>query len=114
MNNLISEGKGFEQDYDNYQNKPNRQYATADVWWETFANNGIGQWQDCLYKNELMKAVNHNLKLAMVIHYFIGANYKDWLHKTDIEELGGLSPQECLTSDYGMKRLRMFFMQMPG
>ncbi|MEZ5509899.1 MAG: hypothetical protein R3F47_08345 [Gammaproteobacteria bacterium] len=108
---ILPEGQGFENDYDNYGRNPKRKYSTADVWWHEFAKNGKAEWKECPFKDDLLSIVNQDLDLAMVIYHFIGEHYESWLNRKDIVDLGGLSPKECLGSKYGMKRLRMLFLQ---
>lgn len=108
---VVPEGKGFEVDYDNYESNPNRKFSTSEEWWNAFASSGKGEWEDCSFKEELLDEVNHDLNLAMVINHFVGDQFSDWMKRKDLTELGGLSPSECLQSKYGVKRLRMLFLQ---
>ena len=108
---IIPEGKGFEIDYDWYEKKPHRKYKTAQDWWEKFANNRAEKWAGFKYQDELLKLVNGDTHLAIVISYFIGEEFSTWMYKKDISSLGGLSPIECKETPWGIKRLRMHFMQ---
>lgn len=110
-NSIVPEGEGFEVDYDNYERNSNRKFVTSEDWWNTFSSSGRVEWESCTFKQELLDEVNHDLNLAMVINHFVGTKFKSWMYKKDISDLGGLSPVECLKSEYGMKRLRMLFMQ---
>lgn len=108
---VVPEGKGFEFDYDNYERNPNRKFSTSEEWWNAFASSGKSEWESCTFKEELLDAVNNDLNLAMVIYHFVGEKYHSWMDRKDIPDLGGLSPKECIESEYGIKRLRMAFMQ---
>lgn len=108
---VVPEGKGFELDYDNYECNPNRKFSTSDEWWNAFASNGKGEWESCTFKEDLLDKVNNDLNLAIVINHFVGDKYSDWMKRKDISDLGGLSPAECIDSKFGMKRLRMLFLQ---
>ena len=108
---IVPEGEGFEVDYDNYERNPNRKFATSEDWWSAFASSGKSEWEDCTFKKELLDEVNNDLNLAMVINHFIGKQFSEWMKRKDIPDLGGLSPEDCLQMSYGMKRLRMLFLQ---
>lgn len=107
---IVPEGKGFEIDYDNYERNPNRKFETSEDWWNAFASSGKDEWETCTFKEELLDEVNNDLSLAMVINHFVGAKFQEWMRRKDLSDLGGLSPAECIDSDYGMKRLRMLFL----
>lgn len=108
---IVPEGQGFELDYDNYERNPSRKFSTSEEWWNEFANSGKDEWKKCSFKDGLLEAVNNDLNLAMVINHFVGKNFAEWMERKDLSDLGGLSPKECLCSGYGMKRLRMLFLQ---
>lgn len=108
---VFPEGKGFELDYDNYERNPNRKFSTSEELWNAFASTGADEWERCTFKEELLAEVNNDLDLAMVINHFVCEEYLSWLDRKDISDLGGLSPKECIQSEYGIKRLRMLFMQ---
>lgn len=108
---IVPEGKGFEIDYDNYERNPNRKFPTSEDWWNAFASSGKDEWENCAFREELLSAVNQDLNLAMVINHFVGEKYPSWMDRKDIPDLGGLSPKECIQTKYGIKRLRMIFMQ---
>lgn len=108
---VVLEGKGFEVDYDNYESNPNRKFSTSEEWWNAFASSGKGEWESCTFKEDLLDKVNNDLNLAIVINHFVGDKYSAWMKRKDISDLGGLSPAECIDSKFGMKRLRMLFLQ---
>jgi hypothetical protein len=113
MNNeklIIPKGKGFEIDYDYYNTKKTRRYENADEWWKYFCLNGSDELEQSGLKADLIKELDGDTYLAMAVNHFIGKNYKAWLDNKGIEDLGGLTPRQCLGSDYRMKRLRMLFL----
>lgn len=110
--NIVPEGLGFEQDYDKYNTNPDRQYENADIWWKNYCLLGKEELEKCPFKNELLSILKNDIYLAMVVNHFVGKNYKTWIDKDDINNLGGLTPRQCLNSDYGTKRLRMLFLMM--
>ena len=111
-NLLIPEGEGLEIDYDWYEKNPRKVHETSLERWEAFANCGIDEWKSCEFQDELLKVINYDTDLAMVIYHFIGKNFDEWLRRKDIPDLGGLSPLECLNTEWGTKRLRMLLMRM--
>lgn len=66
----------------------------------------------CPYKSERLTALNQDALLAMAVQHFVGENYSKWLDNKEMQDLGGLSPRECLESEFGMKRLRMLLLMM--
>ena len=109
---MIPAGQGLEIQYDKYEKKPRRVYKTSQEWWEKFASNGIEEWAECSYQKELLEIVKDDINLAMVVHHFVGENFSKWAYAKDIPDLGGLSPVECLNTEWGTKRLRMMLMRM--
>jgi len=104
---VVPEGEGFEIDYDKYGKDGDSYYKDADEWWGNFSKLGADELEQSELKDSLLKELNGDKCLAMVVNHFIGENYKTWLDKKGIDTLGGFTPRQCLSSDYGMKRLRM-------
>ena len=97
---VMTELKGLEHFY------------SGDETWEHFAACGVEAWSSCERQEEVLDAVGGALELAMVIWHHFDDRYAKWL-ETNISALGGLSPRECLCTDWGIKRLRECLMRMP-
>jgi len=108
---IVPEGEGLEVDYDRHDIECDENYPSANEWWEKFCLNGEEELEKSGIKAELLLELNNDIYLAMAVNHFVGENYKTWLDKKGIGDLGGFTPRECLTSDYKMKRLRMLFLQ---
>jgi hypothetical protein len=107
---IVPEGQGLEVDYDEYDRSPTPDYPRAEDWWQKFCLNGSDELDKSELKIELLNELNGDAYLAMAVNHFVGKNYKTWMDKEGIEELGGLTPRQCLNSVFGMKRLRMLFL----
>lgn len=108
----LPEGEGFEIDYDKYNANGEEKFATADDWWESYCLSGQEELEQCSFRDDLIAAMNGDELMAMVVNHFIGDNYLLWLDNVNIEELGGISPRECLKFEFGIKRLKMLFLMM--
>lgn len=108
----IPKGKGLELEYDRHDRTPTPNYPNAEAWWQKFCSNGVDELEQSEFKDELLKELNGDAYLAMAINHFIGKNFLVWLDRKDIPDLGGLSPRECLSTEWGTKRLRMLLMRM--
>jgi len=106
------EGQGFELDYDRYSSRLNRKFANADEWWNSYSDLAQEEWGKFSRQQDLLEKVNGDHRLAWIIAHFVGESYEHWLTRDDIDGLGGYSPSECLETTWGVKRLRMLFMQM--
>lgn len=109
---VVPEGKGFELEYDNYNAGQDRHFASADEWWKSYCLLGEKEFDASVLKEDLLRELNNDKYLAMVVNHFVGENYRAWLDKEGIDSLGGFTPRECLYSSYGIKRLRMLFLTM--
>ena len=109
-NEIVPEGEGLEVEYDRYDRTPTPDYPNAEAWWQKFCLSGFDELEKSGLKAKLLKELNNDAYLAMAVNHFVGKNHKTWLDKEGIEDLGGLTPRQCLSSDYGMKRLRMLFL----
>lgn len=106
------EGQGFELDYDKYRGRLTQKFANADEWWNSYSDLARDEWGDFSMQQDLLEKVNGDHRLAWIIAHFVGEGYERWLTRDDIDGLGGYSPKECLETTWGVKRLRMLFMQM--
>ena len=105
-------GYGFELDYDKYSFHAHRKFNSADEWWIEYSALARDDWEAFPFKDDLLEKVNGDRPLAWIIARFVGVNYDCWLVRENIDGLGGYSPKECLTTAWGLKRLRMLFLQM--
>lgn len=110
----MPEGFGFELDYEKYSSRANRKFETADEWWNCYSDLARDEWEKFHLKEDLLSKVNGDCRIAWLIVHFVGTNYDSWLIRKDIDGLGGYSPKECLETTWGLKRLRMLFLQMGG
>lgn len=109
-NSYVPEGYGMEVDYDKYNHMPNKHYPSAEAWWKKFCLNGETELKQSEIKEELLAELSNDRYLAMAVNHFVGKSFKSWLNKEGIDDLGGLTPKQCLKSEYGKKRLRMLFL----
>ena len=108
----VPEGKGFEVDYDKYGSRPTDYYKDSDEWWGAFAKLGEEEFAKSKIRTQLLNELNNDRTLAIVINHFFGLRAFEWLDKKRISKLGGLTPRQCLASDYGLKRLKMLLLTM--
>lgn len=108
----IPEGEGVEVDYDKYGNRPTDYYKNSDEWWHAFAKLGEEEFANSKIMNQLLEELNHNTEVAIIINHFLGQRAFKWLDREGITELGGLTPRQCLDTDYGLKRLKMLLLMM--
>lgn len=108
------EGHGFELDYDNYGKRQPRKFASSEEWWNSYSDLARDEWEKFPLQHDLLEKVNGDHRIAWVIAHFVGVNYDGWLVRENIDGLGGYSPKECLETSWGLKRLRMLFLQMAG
>lgn len=111
-NSVVPEGEGFEVDYDGYNFRKHRKYETSNQWWAHFCLIGKDELENCQFKTKLVASLNGDELLAMAVNHFVGANYEKWLKNKSIKALGGLSPEQCLQTEYGKKRLKMLLLTM--
>jgi hypothetical protein len=70
------------------------------------------EWELCLFKNELLKAVNHDKDIAIIIFGTLGEQSLNWLTEA-VPVLENLSPNECMKTKKGIKSLRACLLSFP-
>jgi hypothetical protein len=108
----MPEGTGFETDYEKYGSRPTDYYENSDEWWSEFAKLGEKEFSNSEIKDQLLSELRYDSELAYVINYFIGERAFQWLDREGISTLGGLTPRQCLDSEFGLKRLKMLLLMM--
>jgi hypothetical protein len=90
-------------------------YYAGDKDWREFVAVFSEEWKGCPFQEELLDAVGGAVDLAIVIYYQCGNEYEDCLEfmESKVPALNGISPKECLKTDWGIKRLRECLMRSP-
>jgi hypothetical protein len=77
-----------------------------------FAAACADEWADCPHQAALLAAVGGDCDLAIVLNFHFGNRYQEYLDNR-VPDLDGLTPRACLTSDWGLKRLKSCLHRMP-
>lgn len=86
------------------------QYYPGDARWEAFASMFEGEGKKCEAQSELFERVDE--PTANVICAAFGTHALEWLRKP-VPALDGKTPEECLQTPEGRRRLRTMLMRMP-
>ena len=87
-------------------------YYSGDDIWAGFARAVMPEWRRCPFANQLVAELNGDRELAMVVWHHLRNQSLDWLNSTP-PVLDGLSPKDCLQTDWGLKRLKEALLRFP-
>ena len=87
-------------------------YYSGDAAFHQYALAVEPEWAGCSLKEQLLAAVAGDKDLAVAIHYHFGARALEWFNEVG-PALDGLTPNQCLQTDWGKKRLKESLIRMP-
>lgn len=87
-------------------------YYPGDDSWHRFAMLFADEWANCLFKDELLSALNDNEDIAMVIYASVRQNALQWIDES-VPALNSITPRECMKTEDGRKRLKTMLTRMP-
>ena len=76
------------------------------------ARNYDDEWESCEFKEDLLKAMNNHLDIAIVIYGTLLDDSMSWVSRS-VPALSGLTPIQCMSTPSGIKRLKQILLSLP-
>lgn len=87
-------------------------YYAGDAAWEDFAAVWAEHWQECDFKDALLKATHSDQLLAQTIYGVVGKNALEWI-ESPVPALGNKTPASRLKSKRGVLAVRECLLRSP-
>ena len=91
--------------------EPDFDYVGDSAWGE-YAECFLADWDDCPFQRDLLAAVGGDRNVAIVMWRHFQGQALDALNKP-WPVLGDRTPNDCMHSDLGVKRLRQALIEFP-